>query len=418
MLLAFPVVLFPALADDIFEHPQLLGLLYSAETVGALLATLLSGWTARVHHHGRAIVVAAAAYGLFIGLVGLAPTIGVALGLPGPGRRRRHDLRGLPRHGLEPDHPRAHARPSGGHRDAVVLGRPDRRPGALRPGGRPVVGARRRSPAAASPASSGSASRPSRCATSGGTTPAPTSTPSPSASSGRPAGRPRTEHHGAGLMPTGVRRSASGVERLGDRLEDVAVVLVLDRRDRADQLVPDAVDHPQPLVGEDGDAGRPCARTAGRPSRARPPRSSRRPRRRGRSRAASAAPTCRRHVVERAGERLAAVLEPRSQTRAVHARRDVRAPHPHPARRHRDGRALTGSSDPLPRTSRRRSSTTHPGLRDRALLQVAGRPPPVDGVAPGRPGLRASLRVSSGPAGRSRAPDPVLRRRAGAGPRR
>jgi MFS family permease len=81
MLLAFPVVLFPALADNIFDHPQLLGLLYSAETVGALLATLLSGWTARVHHHGRAIVVAAAAYGLFIGLVGLAPNIGMALGL-------------------------------------------------------------------------------------------------------------------------------------------------------------------------------------------------------------------------------------------------------------------------------------------------------------------------------------------------
>jgi MFS family permease len=81
MVLAFPVVLFPALAADVFDHPQLLGLLYSAETVGALLATMFSGWTARVHHHGRAIVVAAAAYGLFIGLVGLAPTIGVALGL-------------------------------------------------------------------------------------------------------------------------------------------------------------------------------------------------------------------------------------------------------------------------------------------------------------------------------------------------
>jgi MFS family permease len=80
MLLAFPVVLFPALAADIFEHPQLLGLLYTAETVGAVLATVLSGWTARVHHHGRAIVLAAAAYGLFIGLVGLAPTIWVALG--------------------------------------------------------------------------------------------------------------------------------------------------------------------------------------------------------------------------------------------------------------------------------------------------------------------------------------------------
>jgi MFS family permease len=80
MFLAFPVVLFPALAKDIYQHPQLLGLLYSSETVGAILATVLSGWTARVHHHGRAIVIAASCYGLFIGLVGLAPTIWVALG--------------------------------------------------------------------------------------------------------------------------------------------------------------------------------------------------------------------------------------------------------------------------------------------------------------------------------------------------
>ncbi len=65
MLLAFPVVLFPALAEEVFDKPQLLGLLYSAETVGALVATALSGWTGRVHHHGRAIVIAAAAYGGF-----------------------------------------------------------------------------------------------------------------------------------------------------------------------------------------------------------------------------------------------------------------------------------------------------------------------------------------------------------------
>jgi MFS family permease len=80
MFLAFPVVLFPALAQDIYGHPQLLGLLYTSETVGAMLATLLSGWTARVHHHGRAIVIAASCYGLFIGMVGLSPTIWVALG--------------------------------------------------------------------------------------------------------------------------------------------------------------------------------------------------------------------------------------------------------------------------------------------------------------------------------------------------
>jgi MFS family permease len=86
MLLALPVVLFPALADEVFGRPELLGLLYSAETVGALLATALSGWTAHVHHHGRAIVLAAAAYGGCVGLAGLMPSIwlvGVFLMLSG-----------------------------------------------------------------------------------------------------------------------------------------------------------------------------------------------------------------------------------------------------------------------------------------------------------------------------------------------
>jgi MFS family permease len=79
MLLAMPVVLFPALAQKVFGDPHLLGLLYSAETVGALLAAGLSGWTSRVRHHGRAIVLAAMAYGVFIALAGLAPTIWGAL---------------------------------------------------------------------------------------------------------------------------------------------------------------------------------------------------------------------------------------------------------------------------------------------------------------------------------------------------
>jgi MFS family permease len=79
MVLAIPVVLFPALAQDVFARPELLGLLYSAETVGALVATATSGWASRVHHHGRAIVVAAAAYGLAIAAAGMAPTIGLTM---------------------------------------------------------------------------------------------------------------------------------------------------------------------------------------------------------------------------------------------------------------------------------------------------------------------------------------------------
>ena len=79
MLLAMPVVLFPALAEKVFGQPHMLGLLYSAETVGALVATGLSGWTRRVHHHGRAIVVAAALYGGCIALAGWSPSIWLAV---------------------------------------------------------------------------------------------------------------------------------------------------------------------------------------------------------------------------------------------------------------------------------------------------------------------------------------------------
>jgi MFS family permease len=75
MFLAMPVVLFPALVEDVFARPELLGLLYSAETVGAMLATALSGWTAHVHHHGRAVVIAAVAYGACIGAAGLMPEL-------------------------------------------------------------------------------------------------------------------------------------------------------------------------------------------------------------------------------------------------------------------------------------------------------------------------------------------------------
>ena len=80
MFLAMPIVLFPALVEDVFRRPELLGLLYSAETIGALVATALSGWSSRVHHHGRAIVIAAATYGGFIGLAGLMPNLWLVAG--------------------------------------------------------------------------------------------------------------------------------------------------------------------------------------------------------------------------------------------------------------------------------------------------------------------------------------------------
>ncbi len=79
MFLAYPIVLFPALAASVFRRPELLGALYTAESVGTLVASGTSGWTSRVHRHGRAIVLAAAAYGAAVALAGLAPDVWTAL---------------------------------------------------------------------------------------------------------------------------------------------------------------------------------------------------------------------------------------------------------------------------------------------------------------------------------------------------
>ena len=79
MLMAMPTVLFPALAADVFHRPEVLGLLYSAGTVGSLLATVSSGWTKHVHHHGRAVVVAAACWGAAIALAGISPSVWLML---------------------------------------------------------------------------------------------------------------------------------------------------------------------------------------------------------------------------------------------------------------------------------------------------------------------------------------------------
>jgi MFS family permease len=79
MVMAMPIVLFPALALHVFHTPAMLGLLYSAESIGGLIITATSGWTSRVHHHGRAVVLSAIVWGGAIGLVGLAPNVWWAL---------------------------------------------------------------------------------------------------------------------------------------------------------------------------------------------------------------------------------------------------------------------------------------------------------------------------------------------------
>jgi MFS family permease len=79
MFLAMPIVLFPALATEVLREPAMLGLLYTAEAIGAVVATLSSGWTSSVHHHGRAVTLAAAGWGASIGVAGLMPNAWLAI---------------------------------------------------------------------------------------------------------------------------------------------------------------------------------------------------------------------------------------------------------------------------------------------------------------------------------------------------
>ncbi|MET9269590.1 MFS transporter [Kribbella sp. NPDC003557] len=80
MFLAMPIVLFPAFATDVLKEPRLLGLLYSAEAIGAMCASLTSGWAKHVHHQGRAVVLATMGWGAAVGIAGLAPNIWFAIG--------------------------------------------------------------------------------------------------------------------------------------------------------------------------------------------------------------------------------------------------------------------------------------------------------------------------------------------------
>jgi len=80
MTFAYPNALFPFLAADL-HAPWAVGLMFAAPSAGALAASASSGWAGRVHRHGRAIAVAAAAWGLAITGLGLAPDIWAALAL-------------------------------------------------------------------------------------------------------------------------------------------------------------------------------------------------------------------------------------------------------------------------------------------------------------------------------------------------
>jgi MFS family permease len=81
MVFGMPRALFPALAVRLHGGPTLYGLLLSSVAAGAFIASLVSGWTARVRHQGRAVLWAVAAWGVAIAVAGLvrAPILVLAM---------------------------------------------------------------------------------------------------------------------------------------------------------------------------------------------------------------------------------------------------------------------------------------------------------------------------------------------------
>jgi MFS family permease len=78
MVFGMPLALFPALAERL-GGPRVLGLLYAAPAVGALVASLGSRFASRFSRHGLAVLVAATAWGVAIVAFGFCDSLHPAL---------------------------------------------------------------------------------------------------------------------------------------------------------------------------------------------------------------------------------------------------------------------------------------------------------------------------------------------------
>jgi MFS family permease len=78
MVFAYPNAMLPFLAV-VLHAPWSTGLMFAAPSAGALIVSATSGWMPRVRRHGLAIGIAAASWGLAMSMVGLAPSVWVAL---------------------------------------------------------------------------------------------------------------------------------------------------------------------------------------------------------------------------------------------------------------------------------------------------------------------------------------------------
>jgi MFS family permease len=79
MVFGMPSALFPAYADHFGGGASTLGYLYAAPYAGALVGSLLSGWTTHVHRFGIAITISACMWGVAIIAFGLVDPLWLAL---------------------------------------------------------------------------------------------------------------------------------------------------------------------------------------------------------------------------------------------------------------------------------------------------------------------------------------------------
>lgn len=80
MIFGMPRALFPLIAVTQFEQgAEVVGLFFAAPAVGAVLGAVTGGWVRRVHHQGRAVLWAVAAWGAAIAAVGLVNRFWLAL---------------------------------------------------------------------------------------------------------------------------------------------------------------------------------------------------------------------------------------------------------------------------------------------------------------------------------------------------
>lgn len=77
MFFGMPTALFPAMATTFGAGT--VGFFYAAPSVGALVATLTSGWAKKVNRHGLVVAIAAALWGVSIIFFGFAQNLYVAL---------------------------------------------------------------------------------------------------------------------------------------------------------------------------------------------------------------------------------------------------------------------------------------------------------------------------------------------------